>query len=311
VDQKLPPNKRKIFISWSGKSSHRAALALKESLPTIIQVLDPFLSSEDIDKGVRWFSDIGGQLAQANFGILCMTRYNLEAPWILFEAGALSKSLDHSRVVPLLIGVSNSDLKGPLSQFNTASIDKDDVKKLLKTINTHLGDHGIAESQLNKAFELSWPELEKSFTDVLTTPVEGLKTPQSRPQEEIFDEILQLTRQIAQRSAASVSPSRSVRFVRRDDPFEVVDMEIVRRVRDVLLKKFTEPPAEPVSSEELFDLVLATGISIPAYALGNALDYLREIGAIKGPRYLNADDVKQHGAMTITTVDIPFLSNVG
>src|SRR5690242_18454859 len=100
----MPKN---VFISWSGTASHRVALLLYKWLPRFIQSIDPFLSSEDIRKGARWFTEISNELQQINFGIICITRDNLEASWLLFEGGALSKSLGHSQVTPLLINVSN------------------------------------------------------------------------------------------------------------------------------------------------------------------------------------------------------------
>ena len=130
----------KIFISWSGTLSHAVARALNSWLPQVINAAKPWISSEDIDKGTRWFSEIGSTLAESNFGIVCLTKSNLSAPWILFEAGALSKSLDQARVSPLLIDLNNADIQGhgPLTQFNTTSLTQDDIKKLVTTINSYV-----------------------------------------------------------------------------------------------------------------------------------------------------------------------------
>src|SRR5437868_10453661 len=116
----------KIFVSWSGELSHKIALILKEWLPVMIQSLELYVSSEDIDKGTRWFADIGSELEDINFGILCLTKDNKNAPWILFEAGALAKSINQSRVTPLLINLSASELQGPLVQFQATTISKQD-----------------------------------------------------------------------------------------------------------------------------------------------------------------------------------------
>lgn len=76
------------------------------------------MSAENIDKGDRWSIDISKQLEETHFGIICMTPNNLGAPWILFEAGALSKSIEKARVSPLLFGVGPSDFtSSPLLQF--------------------------------------------------------------------------------------------------------------------------------------------------------------------------------------------------
>lgn len=40
----------KVFISWSGNKSHKVAMIFREWLPSVIQSLEPYVSSEDIDK---------------------------------------------------------------------------------------------------------------------------------------------------------------------------------------------------------------------------------------------------------------------
>ena len=41
----------KVFLGWSGETSHNVALALSDWLPKVIQAIRPFVSSEDIAKG--------------------------------------------------------------------------------------------------------------------------------------------------------------------------------------------------------------------------------------------------------------------
>jgi len=59
----------KVFISWSGSLSERVAKAIHDWLPNVIQSLDVFMSSEDIEKGSRWFSDVSSELDKTDFGI--------------------------------------------------------------------------------------------------------------------------------------------------------------------------------------------------------------------------------------------------
>ncbi len=111
----------RVFLSWSGEASHAVALALYEWLPVILQSVKPFMSSEDLRKGGRWNKDLAQELEQTNFGIACLTPDNLEAPWILFESGALSKFVAESNVMPFLVRVKPSDLPKPLTQFNAVT----------------------------------------------------------------------------------------------------------------------------------------------------------------------------------------------
>lgn len=191
----------KIFLSWSGSLSHEVAKALDTWLPQVINALEPWLSSQAIDKGTRWFEEIGETLSSTDFGILCLTQTNVTAPWILFEAGALSKSLEQARVCPLLIDLKNSDLQGPLSQFNTSGISRDEILSLIKSINSRFPeDKRRTELQLAEAFDVWWPRLEIKLADAIqrsaSQEASQPKAPK-RPIEDILDEILELTRQTA------------------------------------------------------------------------------------------------------------------
>src|SRR4051794_15972028 len=107
----------RVFISWSGKVSSGVASALKSWLELVHQQTVCFVSTSDIAAGVRWHSSIASELQEANFGIICVTRANQHERWLNFEAGALSKSVDSSRVVPLAIDLPTAEISGPLAQF--------------------------------------------------------------------------------------------------------------------------------------------------------------------------------------------------
>ncbi len=84
----------KVFISWSGERSKAVAQAWHDWLPNVIQAVEPWMSETDIAKGARWGMDMARELDETRVGIICLTPENLNAPWILFEAGALSKTLE-------------------------------------------------------------------------------------------------------------------------------------------------------------------------------------------------------------------------
>lgn len=186
----------KVFISWSGEKSLSVAKLLKEWIPCVIQNVQPYFSSDDIDKGARWSTDIAKELSEADFGILCVTKDNLASQWLNFEAGALSKAIDKSKVCPFLLDLKASDItESPILQFQMANTDKDDMFKLFKTINKHLSDEQLEEQRLEKLFNAFWPEIEKGLSEIKqikTTTSKNMQTVQDR--EDILEEMLELLR---------------------------------------------------------------------------------------------------------------------
>src|SRR5438045_1936561 len=114
---RVPWHAMKVFISWSGTRSRDVAESLHEWLPYVINAVEPWLSSADIEKGARWALDLAQELESTSVAVICLTKENLNAPWILFEAGALSKTVGKSFVCPYLFGLDRIDLTGPLLQF--------------------------------------------------------------------------------------------------------------------------------------------------------------------------------------------------
>lgn len=155
----------KVFLSWSGDLSRSVALVFRDWLPSVVQCLEPYVSSEDIDKGARWATDIAKELEASGFGILCVTAENLEAPWLHFEAGALSKTLDKTRVCPFLLGVKRSDIQGPLLQFQSTVYEEEDVKKLVFSINAACGEDKLEDGRLGTIFEVWWPRLKERLDE--------------------------------------------------------------------------------------------------------------------------------------------------
>lgn len=205
----------KIFLSWSGQKSHQVALAFKDWLPLVIQCIDPYVSS-DIDKGIRWSTDIAKELENSSFGILCVTKDNIEAPWLLFEAGALSRMMDKHYVCPFLFDLRMAEIKsGPLLQFQTTVLEKDDIKKLLKTINKSCGDSAINEDLLEKTFNIWWPNLEESLDNIMEEKSEDKPSSKKLNNDDMLEELLELARinQKFLRSPETILPVDYVRNV--------------------------------------------------------------------------------------------------
>jgi hypothetical protein len=204
----------KVFISWSGPVSKEIAEILRNWIPAVVQAVKPYYSPDDIAKGTRWGSEIAKELDVSKVGIICLTKDNLEAPWIMFEAGALSKNLDKSKVCPLLFGIEPADVQGPLVQFQAARFAKDEMKKLMKMINAELGDAALAGDVFDSVFEMWWTKLEASVTECLKRSKSLAKDGSSRSEKDLLEEILALTRALSQiPSQAPISPKAILELI--------------------------------------------------------------------------------------------------
>jgi hypothetical protein len=125
----------KVFLSWSGERSHRVAQALRDWLPGVLQAAEPWLSSQDLSAGERWATALTKALEETRLGIICLTRDNLNAGWLHFEAGALSKVSADSLLCLYSLDVAPSEITGPLSQFQAVRADKDGTFRLLRSIS--------------------------------------------------------------------------------------------------------------------------------------------------------------------------------
>jgi hypothetical protein len=198
----------KVFISWSGELSRKLAEVFRNWLPVVVQAVRPYFTPDDVEKGARWGQEISKELAASSFGIFCLTPDNLEAPWILFEAGALAKQLDKSRVCPILFGpVENTDLRGPLVQFQAAKFSNTEIKKLLHGINSQAEEGKLESAVLDRVFEMWWPQLDKDIARVLEE-FRAATAKKIRSDRELLEEILQLLRFLTTRTTLPcISPT--------------------------------------------------------------------------------------------------------
>jgi hypothetical protein len=189
----------KVFISWSGEPSHTVALALRSWLQSVIQSIDPYVSTEDIEKGASWFPHIAQQLNETAFGIICVTRANADSRWLNFEAGALFKSVENvqSRVAPFLIDLNKADLVGPLAQLQATEPTRDDVALLVKSLNAS-SEQPLSDARLDEAIEMWWPRLEAQL-EAARQSAESQPRPESRSPDDMIKEILENTRSMQRR----------------------------------------------------------------------------------------------------------------
>ncbi|GAA0503611.1 hypothetical protein GCM10008937_08900 [Deinococcus depolymerans] len=135
----------------------------------MIQGSEPFVSSENIEKGTKGLEEILSNLNQSSFGLIIMTSDNVNKPWLYFEAGVISKRFDSgpdTRVSAFMFDLKGSEVKGSnplMSIFQYTENDKDDIFKLIKSINNSMGERRIDDAALIDLFEMVYPQ----FTEEL------------------------------------------------------------------------------------------------------------------------------------------------
>jgi hypothetical protein len=184
----------KVFFSWSGDRSKHIAIEFSNWLEQVLQAVEPWVSA-DIEKGRRWDGEIAKKLEASKVSVICLTKDNLDSTWIHFEAGAISKTED-AYVCTFLFDITPANVKEPLSLFQATQYNKEDMLKLLKTINGLIGANGeksLKDSNLESVFETFWPHLEEKLK--ATPAAKGAKK-DVREDREILEECLQILRSL-------------------------------------------------------------------------------------------------------------------
>lgn len=130
-----------------------------------------------------------GELETCNFGVVCLTPENLKSLWLTFEAGALSKAVKGSRLVPYRFQLQESDVNPPLSQFQGVDADEAGTLKLVLNINSGLDQRLQDAERVKRAFEHWWPDLQQSLAKISCGP-----SGEKRSDRDLLQEILEIVR---------------------------------------------------------------------------------------------------------------------
>lgn len=168
----MPAKKKenRIFISWSGEISKEIAKALKICLEKEVfpnTDFSCFVSDVDIASGADWWNKIKRELKSCKMGVLCITKENLKAPWIYYEAGAMVAQ--EIPTIPLLIScnirfLQDSPLKG--NQCVNFYTEPQFVKMLLD-INNRMHLLNITEDQQRTIYSAKYNKLKLNLEPYL------------------------------------------------------------------------------------------------------------------------------------------------
>ncbi|MFT4099734.1 MAG: hypothetical protein QM674_01630 [Burkholderiaceae bacterium] len=171
-----------VFLSWSGERSGAVAKIFRDWLSRLMPNVRPYRNLDDTSKGSGWSDEIRGELERSGFGIVFLTSENSMSPWILFEAGSLSR-IGKSRVAAFLLDLKPTDVSGPLAQFPASRPIRQDCFRLLTSLNDNLGEHRLEQAVLSDAFDQSWPDVDQKIqAAVAAKPATAGGAPRSEPE---------------------------------------------------------------------------------------------------------------------------------
>jgi len=284
-----------VFISWSGESSRLVAVAWQTFLKNVIQTADPWMSANDIEKGSFWRSNLRGRLEESRIGIICLTPDNLDSSWLLFEAGALSKtkSDEQAHVCMYLVGLEQRDVIDPLAQFQMTVNTEEDTLKSMLTINKKLAesfDNQPTNDVVMNVFEKFWPEFQSEINDAKNTVTVAAE---ERPPDSYFEEILQLVRRLPKDIGSIVQRNQSSKPVTDDAHARLrslgnFTLTLTGRKQFMLAHLISGDEPSEIServglSDEHYNLIVERVVSkIGASSLSQALEWVRSNPAILG-----------------------------
>jgi hypothetical protein len=219
----------KVFIIWSGEKSRHVAKCLRKWIPDVIQRAEPWMSEKDIPAGARWRTEIQEVLKVAKFGIICLTETNPQEPWLLFETGALAKTVEDTYVCPYLIDLRREEIpEGPLAEFQAKVADKEGTFEVMRTLNEAMGKEGLTKEQLERSLGTWWGELEREIAKAPEEP-EGRRV--GVDSNEVLLEIRDGVRELAR-----MMPSKIDRMFENQLLYELKEVpeEIRRRDREFM-----------------------------------------------------------------------------
>lgn len=207
-----------VFISWSGDRSKWVAEYIRDWLPKVIQAAKPWMSEGDIEKGARSLEEISRKLQGTKVGIVCLTQENLNKPWILYESGALTKTIDEkTRLCTYLLGgLEPKDVPPPLGMFQHTQPNDNDTLRLMQTINQAVSSSPMPPDTLKSVFEKWWPDLEARIKGLPSSPPSAAR---KRTSDDIVIELLAYARANAENTESVQEQINEAVEILRRAPF--------------------------------------------------------------------------------------------
>jgi hypothetical protein len=176
---------------------------LRHWLVDVVPSITPWFSGDDIETGKFWQLELLKSLERSTVGIVVITPANAHRPWLNFEAGRLSSSIESRGgvVMPLLVNLESADITGtPLSTLNAVTFNELGVWKIVNAIHERTGND-MNTTMLKNLFDLKWVELKQAVTDAvdhaIRTDVDNVK-PQQRDTSDVLEDLITTVNELRQ-----------------------------------------------------------------------------------------------------------------
>jgi hypothetical protein len=146
-----------IFLSWSGERSRQMSEFMRDWLGAIFPRANVFMS-EHIEKGSRGAHAIAAALERCDAGIFLLTSNAASAPWVNFEAGAISKAVGFDRVFCLMLDNESPEVSEPVVAFSHFLPREDEIRALVKKLNDIAGEEALNDLELSGALATRIPQ---------------------------------------------------------------------------------------------------------------------------------------------------------
>lgn len=146
--------KNKLFISWSKASTRGIADSLARHLELMLPRQEVFVSTRDITLGENFRNVIDEQLKSSSFALICVNSENIKEPWLHYEAGAISATIEKAHIIPLLFDGDFEIIKDtPLGVFHAIKYDKEAIRQIVDLVSDD-------KTRAQEYFKKFWPDLE-------------------------------------------------------------------------------------------------------------------------------------------------------
>jgi hypothetical protein len=105
--------------------------------------------------------------------------------------------MDKSFVSPFLFDIKRSEVNGPILQFQSTIFEREDIRKLISSLNKACKEEQLADERLERIFNVWYPSLEEELNKIKDIKDEQLPEEEKLSPSEnsvILEEILELAR---------------------------------------------------------------------------------------------------------------------